>query len=148
MHFLKMVKKLTKENKGRKLYAYAALNANSWLLRMHVNKAGDPIIEYTCPCHTCEEKDPYYQRIYNPTGEEMGREWRFTIPREWVKPAQLKWMDDPQKECRGCAQMVEDPRHFCARYNKFVSPLMGCDKFISHEEWAKLWKKSFNGATK
>ena len=134
MHFLKMVKKLTKENKGRKLYAYAAYNANSWLLRMHVTKAGDPIIEYTLSCHTCEEKDPYYYRIYKPAGAEMDRDWRFTVPREWVKPAQLKWMDDWDQKCNNCTKMLDDPIHFCIRYNKFVSPLMGCDKFVQKEK--------------
>ena len=135
MHFLKMVKKLTKENKGRKLYAYASHRANSWLLRMHVTKAGDPVIEYTAPCHTCEEADPYYRRIYNPSGEDMGRDWQLTIPKEWVKPAQLQWMEDSSKECHSCAYMAREPLHFCVRYDKFVSPLMGCTKHITHEEY-------------
>ena len=137
MHFLKMVKKLTKENKGRKLYAYGQRMENSWLLRMHVTKSGDPIIEYTLPCHTCEESDPHYYRIYKPTGADMGIDWSFSVPKAWIKPKELQWMDDQSKECRRCAMMTEDPQHFCARYNKFVSPVMGCKRFISHADWAK-----------
>lgn len=129
MHFLKMVKKLTKEGRGRKLYAYAAHNDNSWLLRMHVTKSGDPIIEYTVPCHTCEESDPYYARIYTPAGSDMDRDWQLAIPREWVKPTQLQWMPDESKECRFCDCMAAEPRHYCIRYRKFVSPLMGCKRF-------------------
>ena len=135
MHFLKMVKKLIKENKGRKLYAYAAHNDNAWLLRMHVTKSGDPIIEYTCSCHTCEEADPYYARIYTPSGSDMDRDWRFTVPREWVKPKQLQWMPDHSKECRSCGCYATKPyNHFCVRYKKFVSPLMGCKKFLPNKQ--------------
>ena len=137
MHFLKMVKKLTKENKGRKLYAYASHRDNAWLLRMHVTRAGDPILEYTLSCHTCEEEHPHYYRIYNPSGSDMGQDWQLTIPKEWVKPAQLQWMEDSSKECRSCAHMAQEPMHFCVRYHKFVSPLMGCKKHITNAEYDK-----------
>ena len=142
MHFLKMVKKLTKENKGRKLYAYGQRMENSWLMRMHVTKSGDPIIEYTLPCHTCEETNPHYYRIYSPTGSDMGINWSFSIPKEWIKPKELQWMDDQNKECRLCARMMEDPLHLCAAHHKFVSPVMGCKRFISHADWAEQQRKS------
>lgn len=128
MHFLKMIKKL-RDKCEPGTYAYATQAEAGWLLRMHVTKQGDPIIEYTTPCHTCEELHPYYVRVWTPSGDDMDCDWGMRIPTEWIPPKWLKVPENSQEECSGCGWLNDEHGHFCQRHGKYVSTIMGCKHF-------------------
>ena len=129
MHLFEAIKKLKKLTDQE--YVYASYSKNGWLLRMHLSSSGIPIIAYSSPVHTCEEKEPLFVVIHNPEGEILGCDWKPNIPKEWIKPDDLVWSEKGNEDCHHCANCVDKVAAWCTKHKAYVSGVMTCPR------WAK-----------
>lgn len=125
MHLFNIMKKL-KTHK----YAYASCPKFGWLLRIHLDKNGIPVIEQSSPVHTCEEKDPFFCKIYEPEGYFLDSDWKLSMPKEWVKPAGLTWPDADYQDCAHCNKCVRKGNTWCTKHKAYVSSAMTCKHWI------------------
>ena len=130
MHFLKMIRKLRDSCEPR-TYAYATQVHHGWLMRMHVVRNGDPVLEYTLAQSTCEEPEKKWDwnKIEDPTGDDMDSDWLLKIPKEWIKPREFRVSEDDNNSCMNCAYRYKGPVYFCNKYRKFISARTICKDY-------------------
>ena len=129
MHLFEAIKKLKKSKS--QTYVYASDFKDGWLLRMHLTSDGIPVIAYSSPIHTCEEKEPLFVVIHDPEGEILGCDWKLNIPKEWIKPDDLVWPEKENDDCYHCAHCVDRGSTWCTKHKAYVSNMMTCKR------WAK-----------
>ena len=125
MHLFNIMKKL-KTNK----YAYASCPEYGWLLRIHLDKNGIPVMEQSSPIHTCEEKNPFFWKIHKPEGRLLDSDWKLSIPKEWIKPDDLVWPTVSGQDCHHCNKCVNKGSTWCTKHKAYVSNMMTCKHWI------------------
>jgi len=118
-------------------YAYATYTPNGWLMRAHVTAAGRVLFDYATPILVFETSKIEWQKYgalkpHNQTSDQIRLlDFSFEIPAEWVKPADIVWPQDRNRECRNCANAISPGNKFCTAHNTYTSPLMSCPQFTN-----------------